>query len=61
MIDGPTPLHLIEKPSPGSGATLMVDAVATILTGSGASVMSPPAPARPSATACPPFTIWQGG
>ena len=40
MIDGPTPLHLIEKPSPGSGATLMVDAVATILTGSGASVMT---------------------
>ncbi|MFN3313983.1 MAG: toprim domain-containing protein [Hyphomonas sp.] len=40
MIEGPTPLHLIEKPSPGSGATLMVDAVATILTGSGASVMT---------------------
>ncbi|MFN3644680.1 MAG: toprim domain-containing protein [Gemmobacter sp.] len=40
MIDGPTPLHLIEKPSPGSGATLMVDAVATILTRSGASVMT---------------------
>lgn len=40
MIDGPTPLHLIEKPSPGSGATLMVDCVATILTGSGASVMT---------------------
>lgn len=40
MIDGPTPLHLIEKPTPGSGATLMVDAVATILTGSGASVMT---------------------
>lgn len=40
MIDGPTPLHLIEKPTPGSGATLMVDAVATILTGSGAGVMT---------------------
>ena len=40
MIDGPTPLHLIEKPTPGTGATLMVDAVATILTGSGASVMT---------------------
>jgi phage/plasmid primase-like uncharacterized protein len=40
MIDGPTPLHLIEKPSPGTGATLMVDAVATILTGTGASVMT---------------------
>ena len=40
MIDGPTPLHLIEKPAPGTGATLMVDAIATILTGSGASVMT---------------------
>ncbi len=40
MISGPTPLHLIEKPTPGTGATLMVDAVATILTGSGAAVMA---------------------
>ncbi|MBM3538528.1 MAG: ATPase [Alphaproteobacteria bacterium] len=40
MVDGPTPLHLIEKPAPGTGATLMVDAIATILTGSGASVMT---------------------
>lgn len=40
MIDGPTPLHLIEKPTPGSGATLMVDAIATILTGAGASAMT---------------------
>lgn len=40
MIDGPTPLHLIEKPSAGTGATLIVDAIATILTGSGASVMT---------------------
>jgi hypothetical protein len=40
MIDGPTPLHLIEKPTPGTGATLMVDAIATILTGVGASVMT---------------------
>ena len=40
MIDGPTPLHLIEKPTPGTGATLMVDAIATILTGAGASVMT---------------------
>ena len=40
MIDGPTPLHLIEKPAPGTGATLMVDAIATILTGAGASVMT---------------------
>jgi len=40
MIDGPTPLYLIEKPTPGTGATLMVDAIATILTGAGASVMT---------------------
>ena len=40
MIDGPTPLHLIEKPTAGTGATLMVDAMATILTGSGAGVMT---------------------
>ena len=40
MIDGPTPLHLIEKPTPGTGATLMVDSITTILTGAGASVMT---------------------
>ena len=39
MIDGPTPLHLIEKPTPGTGATLMVDAIAMIVTGGGVSVM----------------------
>lgn len=40
VIDGPTPLHMIEKPTPGTGATLMVDAIATVLTGCGASVMT---------------------
>jgi hypothetical protein len=25
LIDGPTPLHLIEKPTPGTGATLLAD------------------------------------
>jgi hypothetical protein len=40
MVDGPTPLHVIEKPTPGTGATLMVDAMATVLTGLGASVMT---------------------
>jgi hypothetical protein len=40
MIDAPTPLHMIEKPTPGTGATLMVDAIATILTGAGAAVMT---------------------
>lgn len=39
MINGPTPLHLVEKPTQGTGATLMVDAIATIATGSRASVM----------------------
>jgi hypothetical protein len=27
LIDGPTPLHLIEKPAPGTGATLLVTAL----------------------------------
>jgi hypothetical protein len=40
MINGPTPLHVIEKPTPGTGATLMVDAIATVLTGIGAPVMT---------------------
>ena len=40
MIDGPTPLHLIEKPAPGTGATLLVDCIATILTGAGANIMT---------------------
>jgi hypothetical protein len=40
LIDGPTPLHLIEKPSPGTGATLLVDAIATIATGRPAPAMT---------------------
>ena len=28
LIDGPTPLHLFEKPSPGTGATLLVEMLA---------------------------------
>lgn len=39
MIDGPTPLHLIEKPTQGTGATLLVDAISVIATGHRASVM----------------------
>jgi len=39
MISGPTPLHMIEKPAPGTGATLMVDVISIIATGAGASVM----------------------
>lgn len=40
MIDGPTPLHLIEKPSPGTGATLMIDAIATVASGTSSTVMT---------------------
>ena len=39
MISGPTPLHMVEKPAPGTGATLMVDAISIIATGMSASVM----------------------
>jgi hypothetical protein len=40
MIAGPTPLHLIDKPTPGSGASLMIDAIAIIATGRTADVMT---------------------
>jgi len=40
MIEGPTPLHVIEKPERGTGAGLMIDAIATILTGSPVVVMT---------------------
>ena len=33
LIDGPTPLHLFEKPSPGTGATLLVDMLSLPSTG----------------------------
>lgn len=33
IIDGPTPLHLIEKPAPGSGAGLMLEALGLIARG----------------------------
>ncbi|MBA3414035.1 MAG: bifunctional DNA primase/polymerase [Chloroflexia bacterium] len=33
LIAGPTPLHLIEKPSAGTGASLLADVVARIATG----------------------------
>lgn len=33
LIDGPTPLHLIEKPSPGTGASLLIDIVSYVTTG----------------------------
>jgi putative DNA primase/helicase len=33
MIDGPTPLHMIDKNSPGTGGTLLLDVAALIATG----------------------------
>jgi hypothetical protein len=33
FIVGPTPLHLVEKPAPGTGATLMIEASMSIATG----------------------------
>ena len=39
MIDGPTPLHLVEKPTQGTGATLMVDVMSVVAIGCRASVM----------------------
>jgi putative DNA primase/helicase len=33
MIEGATPLHLFEKPSPGTGATLLVDVLMYLATG----------------------------
>ena len=39
LIGGPTPLHLIEKPSPGSGAGLLVDCLSIPLAGHRAAMM----------------------
>lgn len=40
LIDGPTPLHLIEKPSPGTGASLLIEVIALTTTGASAPMMS---------------------
>ena len=40
MIDGPTPLHLIEKPSPGTGASLLVEVITSIAVGAPAAAMT---------------------
>jgi len=40
MIDGVTPLYLVEKPGPGTGASLLVTIATLIGTGTEASVMS---------------------
>ena len=40
LIDGPTPLHAIDAPTPGTGKTLLVDAVVLPPTGRSAKVMT---------------------
>lgn len=40
MIDGPTPLHLIEKPTPGTGASMMVDILSIIISGQKTAIMT---------------------
>jgi hypothetical protein len=40
LIDGPTPLHLFEKPTPGTGATLLVEVLAYPATGCSVAAMS---------------------
>src|SRR5262245_29473932 len=40
LIEGPTPLHLIEKPAPGTGASLLADVISCVTTGQVAPVMT---------------------
>ena len=40
LIDGPTPLHLVEKPKAGTGATLLVEMLGFIATGRAISTMA---------------------
>ena len=40
LIDGPTPLHLIEKPTAGTGASLLIDVLSRVATGHTAPVMT---------------------
>jgi hypothetical protein len=40
MIDGPTPLHLFESPTPGSGKGLLVEAITIPASGRGPAVMT---------------------
>jgi hypothetical protein len=41
LIDGPTPLFLVDKPTPGAGATLLATVAATVATGEPPSYLSP--------------------
>jgi len=40
LIEGPTPLHLVEKPSPGTGASLLVDVLTSPATGHSVQAMT---------------------
>lgn len=40
LIDGPTPLHVIEKPTPGTGATLLTEALSIPSIGRSPSIMT---------------------
>jgi hypothetical protein len=40
LIDGPTPLHLIEKPTPGTGASLLVEMISLIATAAEPAMMT---------------------
>jgi hypothetical protein len=40
LIDGPTPLHLVEKPSPGSGASLLLETIGVLVRGSAPSLLT---------------------
>ena len=42
MIDGPSPLHVVEAPSEGTGKSLLADAVSTVTTGASAQPMTLP-------------------
>jgi len=42
MVDGPTPGHLLTKPAPGTGASLLTDVVSIITTGSTSPAMAMP-------------------
>lgn len=40
MIDGPTPIYLVEKPTPGTGGTLLVNVLTFVFTGGVPTVMT---------------------
>jgi putative DNA primase/helicase len=42
LIEGPTPAHHIEKPTPGTGASLLTDVLLTPAVGTGVQKLTPP-------------------